>query len=69
MRMEGKIAVVTGASGHFGKAITLAYAKEGADLVVVDGEAQKAEDVAAQVRATSRRALAVQVDVTKKADV
>lgn len=69
MRMEGKIAVVTGATGHFGKAITLAYAKEGADLVVVDGEAQKAEDVATEVRAMGRRALAHQVDVTKKAEV
>ncbi len=69
MRLDGKIALVTGASGLFGKTITLAYSKEGADLAVVDDDAQKADDVAAQVRALGRRALALQVDVTKKTAV
>jgi len=69
MRLDGKIALVTSASGLFGKTIALAYSKEGADLAVVDEDAQKADDVAAQVRELGRRALALQVDVTKKAAV
>jgi NAD(P)-dependent dehydrogenase (short-subunit alcohol dehydrogenase family) len=69
MRLENKIAIVSGAGGRNGEVIALGYAREGADLVAVDEDGAKAEAVAAQARALGRRALGLQVDVTKKADV
>ncbi|MBR2188078.1 MAG: SDR family NAD(P)-dependent oxidoreductase, partial [Eubacterium sp.] len=36
MRLEGKIAIVTGAGQGIGKGIALEYAKEGADMMILD---------------------------------
>jgi NAD(P)-dependent dehydrogenase (short-subunit alcohol dehydrogenase family) len=69
MRLENKIAIVTGVGGANGRAIALGYAREGADLAVVDEDQAKADAVAKEVQALGRRALALQVDVTKKAQV
>jgi len=69
MRLEGNIAIVTGVSGLNGRAIATGFAAEGADLVAVDEDLQKAEEVAAAARAAGRRALALAVNVTKKGEV
>ena len=69
MRLENNIAIVTGTSGLNGHAIALGYANEGADLVAVDEDKQKAEEVAAEARAAGRKALALGVDVTNKSEV
>lgn len=69
MRLEDKIAIVTGVGARIGPVVALGYAREGAHIVAVDEEAAKAETVAQQVRALGRKALPLQVDVTKKAQV
>ncbi len=68
--LEGKLALVTGAGRGIGRAIALDLARSGADVVVNYGRSrQQAEDVAEQITAMGRRAMAVQADVSKKADI
>lgn len=65
MRLEGKKALVTGASRGIGKAIALALAAEGADVVVnYAGNKAAAETVAAEIEAMGRKALVVQADIS-----
>ena len=70
MKLEGKVAIVTGASSGIGRAGALALAEAGAD-VVVNGRSQmqKAEEVAHLIEAMGRKALAVRSDVSKSEDV
>ena len=64
------MALVTGASRGFGRAIALAFAREGADVVVdYHTSATGAAEVAAGVEKLGRRALVVQADVAHEADV
>jgi NAD(P)-dependent dehydrogenase (short-subunit alcohol dehydrogenase family) len=57
--MTGKAALVTGAASGLGQATAVALAKAGADLSVVDVNAEGLEDTATQVRALGRRAVVV----------
>ena len=47
----------------------LGFAREGANCVVIDAESGKADQLAAEVRSIGRRALALQLDVTKKSQI
>ena len=68
--LAGKVALVTGAGKRIGRSVALRLASEGAD-VVVNYRSSKAEadEVVAQITAMGRRAVPVQADVAKKADV
>lgn len=65
MQLSGKVAVVTGGGGGFGREISLTLARSGALLAIGDNDSAKAEEVAHQARATGNDAVAFEVDVTK----
>lgn len=64
--LQGKVALVSGASRGIGSAIALRLAREGADVVVnyMNGE-QSAQQVAQKITAIGRRALVIQADVSQ----
>ena len=62
-RLDGKVAVVTGASKGLGRAMALAFAESGADVVVSSRKLDECEKVADDIRALGRRALAVSCHV------
>ncbi|MEY2874659.1 MAG: hypothetical protein RLZZ373_2030 [Pseudomonadota bacterium] len=67
--LTGQIALVTGASGGLGRAIALAYAGHGADLVLADHDRATCEPVAAECRALGRRAHALCADLAEPPQV
>jgi len=70
MKLEGKVALVTGASRGIGRGIAEVLAEEGADVAVnYVASAQQAEDVAELVRSKGRRAITVKGDVAIRGDV
>ena len=69
MRLDEKIAVVTGAASGIGHAIARAFASAGAKLVIVDIDAAGAERVAAQLNREGGQAMAAAVDVTSETQV
>lgn len=69
MKLYGKVALVTGSTRGIGKAIALALAKEGCDVVVSGTNEQKAHQVAQEIQAMGRRALAVRANVANLEDV
>ena len=69
MRLNKKVAIITGAASGMGKAEALAFSKEGATVVVADLNIKGAQEVVNEILATGKKALAVQVNVTKKEDL
>ncbi len=70
MRLDGKVAVVTGASSGIGRAIAVGCAREGADLAITyRGNAAGAEATATAIRSLGRRAEVLQVDISRDEDV
>jgi 3-oxoacyl-[acyl-carrier protein] reductase len=68
--LSGRVALVTGASRGLGKAIAVALAEAGANVVVnYRAQAEAAESVAQTIRALGRKAIVVQADVSVSADV
>jgi len=69
-KLEGKVAVVTGASRGIGRAIALKLAKEGAKVVVnYSGSQAKAEEVVAKIQESGGEAIAVQASVSQTEEV
>jgi 3-oxoacyl-[acyl-carrier protein] reductase len=70
MRLVGRAAVVTGSSRGVGRGIALAFAKEGADVLVNYTSSEgPALDVVNEIRAMGRKSIAVKADVAAKAEV
>jgi 2-hydroxycyclohexanecarboxyl-CoA dehydrogenase len=69
MRLEGKVALVTGAGRGIGRAIALTLARDGAGVVAADIQGESARSVAVEIESAGGRALPVRVDLTKRADV
>lgn len=66
MRLNGKVAIITGAASGFGAETARLYAKEGAKVVIADLNIAGAEKVAAEIGAA---AVAIKCDVSQRADV
>ena len=64
MNLINKVAIVTGAGRGIGKAIAIALAREGANVIVSDIDIRTAEEVAQEINSLNQHALAVQVDVS-----
>lgn len=67
-KLQGQIAIITGAASGIGKAIALRYAAEGACVVIADRDFEGAKATAAEI-GNSDKAIAVAVDVTDEAAV
>jgi len=69
MKLEDKVAIVTGAATGIGRSIALACANEGAKIAIADLQVDKAETVAAEIRQNGGEALVVRADVSNSKDV
>lgn len=69
MRLENKVAIITGAGSGIGKETALLFAKEGAKVVVADVNEVHGEEVAAMIRTNGGDAIFVKVDVSNQIQV
>lgn len=69
MKFEGKTVIVTGAGRGIGEAYALGFARERANVVVVDVVASRAESTAKEVEEAGGKSLVQAMDVSKKKDV
>ncbi len=69
MRLQGKVAIVTGAASGMGRAIALRYAQEGANVVIADLNQAAGQTVADTITSSGGKAVAVAVDVRKQEQV
>src|SRR5918997_5715968 len=67
--LEGKVALITGASQGLGGALAVAYAKEGARVVINARSEERIRPVAEEVESSGAKLLALAADVSKSADV
>lgn len=63
MRLNGRVAIVTGGGGGIGKATCIAFAQEGADIVIPEVNMENATIVSKEIIALERRCLVVETDV------
>lgn len=68
MRLQNKVAIITGAGAGIGEATAVRFAEEGARLVLADYNAAAVEAVAARLRASGVEAVAVASDISKEED-
>jgi len=69
LRLDDKVAIVTGAGRGIGEAISIRLAREGADVVVCDVNLDSAKETAEKIETIGQRSLAIKTDVSKSSDV
>ena len=69
MRLNGKVAIVTGSAQGIGRAIAMRLASEGATIVVNDINMEKANQAADEIKGQGGTAIAFKADVTNRAEV
>lgn len=69
MKLQNKVALVTGGGSGIGRATALAMAGEGAKVVVVDMQVEAGEETAALIRGAGGEAIFIEADVVKAAEV
>ena len=68
MRLEGKVALITGAGTGIGQATAILFAQEGADIVATNLELPEVEETVKAVRKIGRKATAIAADISKPAE-
>lgn len=67
-RLLGRVAVITGGDSGIGRAVAIAFAREGADVVIIyREETEDAETTVALVEGKGRKCLAIKCDISRKA--
>ena len=69
MKLDGKVAIVTGGGQGIGEAIAVTFAREGAKVVIADINEKTASDVAGGIKSSGGEALAIKTDVTRSSEV
>lgn len=69
MELSGQIALVTGGGQGIGRAISLALAKEGADMIIFELNLERAEEVSQEIEGLGRKSKAIKVNVADPSDV
>lgn len=69
MKLNGKVALITGGGSGIGKAAAILFAGEGVKVVIADYDAKAGEEAVAELRSTEGEALFIKADVSKSADV
>ena len=64
MRLNDKVALITGGARGIGQAIAMTFAREGADIVVADVNFEIAQKTVLEIESLGRKALALEMDVT-----
>src|SRR3954463_13876838 len=67
--LKGKVVVITGASSGFGKGAALAFAENGANVVLAARRGDLLEELARECQGSGAKALAVQTDVSRREEV
>lgn len=65
MKLQNKVAIITGGARGIGRAIARAFAREGASIVIADFRTELAKETAAEIVRNGGSALAVETDVSK----
>lgn len=69
MRLNGRVAIVTGSGSGIGRSIALAFAKEGANVVICDLKQEAATSVLKEVKEYCLNGIEVKADISKEDDV
>jgi len=69
MRLEGKVAIVTGGGSGIGREIAILFSREGASVVVADYKEDAVEDTEKKINASGGNAISFKVDVTQPVQV
>ena len=65
MKLDGKVALITGAAGGIGQAIARRLAREGAHVALADIRTEPLDEIARSIESHNRKSLKIAADVTQ----
>ncbi len=69
MELKGKVAIVTGGGRNIGRAISLALARKGSDIIIADIDMCSANKTSKEIEILGRKAVTIKTDITKSNDI